>query len=530
MSPYCPEALQSGHCTRSGCRDQHDVAECVPCRRFIPTQVMQAHVNGRAHSKVAQAIHGPQVIPEASAVSYLPPSETPMTLAEGDTTTANETDTGTAIPLSDRLGTYCPDALQTGVCMRPDRCRHRHDIEHCVPCNRFIPAFQIHIHLGGKPHRKVLDRGDATTPTSHIGATSTADPQVSSHTLPDAPISSTQSSSTVVNSTDIGASSDPLGTYCPETLQTGVCMRPDRCRHRHDIEHCVPCNRFIPASQMPIHLRGKRHLEVVRRIDTARNTPCPSTPSQPTGGPSQSDSTAVNTPSTAYAEDESNTLPGPAAVQGASWCDICRIYVGTQGFDAHTQGKHHTTNVELMSTGASPGAIPILEGFARCDVCKKTIIQSKWNLHLKSRQHLNQQKYASAAAVGRIAGDAEEGSFKAVEGDKPVDPGNHSGIDKTLGDASDDGGIIIYPTDGHDFGVVERADDQSLFASSVARFTVYLDACAPASLRSSPKVSLIEVKLSSSQSLQTDMFSRCVYSICSFVHAGTLLICTSASL
>ncbi|ETW75760.1 hypothetical protein HETIRDRAFT_390120 [Heterobasidion irregulare TC 32-1] len=179
----------------------------------------------------------------------------------------------------------------------------------------------------------------------------------------------------------------------------------------------------------------------------------------------------------AHSTDESNTLPGPVAVPGASWCDVCRIlvYVGTQGFDAHTQGKCHKSNVELMSTGASPGAIPIPEGFARCDVCQKTFKRSKRNLHLKSQQHLNQQKYV--------------------------------GIDKTLGDASDDGDIIIHPTDGHDFGVVERADDQSLFASSVARFTIHLDACAPASLRSCPKVSLIEVKLSSSQSLQTDMFS-----------------------
>ncbi|THH18848.1 hypothetical protein EW146_g2192 [Bondarzewia mesenterica] len=293
------------------------------------------------------------------------------------------------------------------------------------------------------------------------------------------------------------SSEHALSTYCPDALETGECMRQG-CRHKHDIEHCLPCGQFIPAFLMHIHLRGKPHLTVVGMVDV--KTPPPTSPSSNIAGPQRPGGSPAVNGTTAVDDVGLKNNIAPRTVPEATWCDVCPTYVGTAGFKAHTQGKQHQVNEDHITAGASDSASGTLlnKGTTHCDVCNRTLDNWFWKSHLKSRQHLASQRSALEAATtqrGGPDGQAAGVKIKEVSGDgdeqRPFDEKEHESYD-------DD--IIVSPEDGLDFGILDRGDERGSFRRGENLFVI--------EKKSLPPVLLVEVKLTSSESVTVAPASR----------------------
>ncbi|THH06265.1 hypothetical protein EW146_g9665 [Bondarzewia mesenterica] len=250
---------------------------------------------------------------------------------------------------------------------------------------------------------------------------------------------------------------------------------------------------------MHIHLRGKPHLKVVGKADV-KTRPPPSSSStitgpQPSGGsPAVSGTTAVNDVGLKKKD------AAPITVPEATWCDVCRTYVGTAGFKEHTQGKQHQLNQNRIAAGASDSASRTLpnKGTKHCDVCNTLEGNWSWKLHLKSKQYLTRQKYALEAATTQRGGpDGQDAGVKINEasgdGDeqRPIDEKEHKSYD-------DD--IIVSPEDGLDFGILDRGDERGSFRRGENSFVI--------EKKSLPPVLLVEVKLTSSESVTVAPASR----------------------
>lgn len=162
-----------------------------------------------------------------------------------------------------------------------------------------------------------------------------------------------------------------MAGYCQQLLATGACQTKD-CTLNHDVHICRPCGVVCFSTRVyQSHLSGKRH----RNRESGR-------------------ATIVH-------------------------CLVCGINMSGTSWTPHVRGKRHSR--AAASQGVSPDVEPeeeaVKPGHTFCNVCARTLPQSKWNNHLTTPQHVRRMLFANYEAAFEEAEKNKHGTTVSHDDD-----------------------------------------------------------------------------------------------------------------